>query len=254
MNPALPAPAPAGRAARGPAARRPAIRRTGPDDPTVTAWALAAREGDPAAVERFVRATRMDVWRYVAHLSGEPQAADDLTQETFLRALRSLPRFEARSSARTWLLSIARRTVVDRFRFAAARPRLLDTDDWQGAAERAQSCDLPGFEEGVALSELLAALPAERREAFVLTAVRGLPYEEAARLTGCPIGTVRSRVNRARAALIRQLAEAERQSGAAAPAVVPAVVPAAAPAVVPAPTALHGRGAVPSAGLVGCAA
>ncbi|MGW4650431.1 sigma-70 family RNA polymerase sigma factor [Kitasatospora sp. NPDC004289] len=209
MNPVLPTSAPSP-TAPSPTFPRAAARRTGPDDATVTAWALAAREGDPAAVERFVRATRMDVWRYVAHLSGEPQAADDLTQETFLRALRSLPRFEGRSSARTWLLSIARRAVVDRFRFAAARPRLLDTDDWQGAVERAQYCDLPGFEEGVALSELLAALPAERREAFVLTAVRGLPYEEAARLTGCPIGTVRSRVNRARAALVRQLAEAAR--------------------------------------------
>ncbi|MFJ8041089.1 sigma-70 family RNA polymerase sigma factor [Kitasatospora sp. NPDC096147] len=197
-----------------PAPRTAAARRAGHDDPTVTAWALAAREGDPAAVELFVRATRMDVWRYVTHLSGEPQAADDLTQETFLRALRSLPRFEARSSARTWLLSIARRTVIDRFRFAAARPRLLDTDDWQTAVERSQTGGLPGFDEGVALAELLAALPDERREAFVLTAVLGLPYEEAARRTGCPVGTVRSRVNRARAALIRQLTEAERQSTA----------------------------------------
>ncbi|GAA2751342.1 sigma-70 family RNA polymerase sigma factor [Kitasatospora cinereorecta] len=180
------------------------------DDATVTGWALEARSGDPAAVERFVRATRRDVWRYVAHLSGEPQAADDLTQDTYLRALRSLPRFEGRSSARTWLLSIARRTVADRFRFAAARPRLLDTDDWQSAVEGAQPCGLPGFDEGVALADLLAALPAERRDAFVLTTLLGLPYEEAAEITGCPIGTVRSRVSRARSALIKLLAEAER--------------------------------------------
>ncbi|MFJ5925541.1 sigma-70 family RNA polymerase sigma factor [Kitasatospora sp. NPDC092948] len=183
--------------------------RTRPDDPAVTAWALAARGGDPAAVERFVRATRPDVRRFVTHLSGEPQAADDLTQDTYLRALRSLPRFEGRSSARTWLLSIARRTVVDRYRFAARRPRLFDTDDWQSAAEQAQSHCLPGFDEGIALGDLLDALPAERRDAFVLTAVLGLPYEEVAELTGCPIGTVRSRVNRARAVLIRKLADAE---------------------------------------------
>ncbi|MFJ9522886.1 sigma-70 family RNA polymerase sigma factor [Kitasatospora sp. NPDC101801] len=197
MTPVLPSP-------------RTVTRRVRTDDPTVTAWALAARGGDPVAVDRFVRATRTDVWCFVAHLSGEPQAADDLTQDTYLRALRSLPRFEGRSSARTWLKSIARRTVVDRIRLATARPRLLDTDDWQSAVEKAQSCDLPDFPEGIALTELLHALPAERREAFVLTAVLGLPYEEVAELTGCPIGTVRSRVNRARGVLIRQLADAER--------------------------------------------
>ncbi|MER5640980.1 sigma-70 family RNA polymerase sigma factor [Kitasatospora sp. NPDC002227] len=179
------------------------------DDRTVTAWALAARGGDPAAVERFVRATRADVRRFVAHLTGEPQAADDLTQDTYLRALRSLPRFEGRSSARTWLLAIARRTVVDRYRLAACRRKLLDTDDWQSAAEKVQPGGLPGFEEGIALGELLDALPAERRDAFVLTTLVGLPYEEVAQLTGCLVGTVRSRVSRARGALIRQLGDAE---------------------------------------------
>ncbi|MFD9123312.1 sigma-70 family RNA polymerase sigma factor [Kitasatospora sp. NPDC059571] len=188
---------------------RTVTRSARPDDPTVTAWALAARGGDPVAVERFVRATRADVWCFVAHLSGEPQAADDLTQDTYLRALRSLPRFEGRSSARTWLRSIARRAVVDRIRLAAARPRLIDTDDWQSAVEKGQYGDLPDFVDGIALTGLLDALPAERRDAFLLTAVLGLPYGEVAELTGCPIGTVRSRVNRARGALIRRLADAE---------------------------------------------
>ncbi|MEV0279738.1 sigma-70 family RNA polymerase sigma factor [Streptomyces sp. NPDC050610] len=180
------------------------------DDEAVTAWALAARGGDAEAVDRFIRATQGDVRRFVARLSGDPQGADDLVQETYLRALRSLPHFEGRSSARTWLLAIARRTVIDRFRFNAARPRLSDTDDWQAAAERTQSPELPGFDEGVALSQLLDRLPYERREAFVLTQLLGLPYAEAAAVAGCPIGTVRSRVARAREALIGQLATAER--------------------------------------------
>ncbi|MEV0261087.1 sigma-70 family RNA polymerase sigma factor [Streptomyces sp. NPDC050617] len=180
------------------------------DDETVTAWALAARGGDSEAVDRFIRATQNDVRRYVARLSGDPQGADDLVQETYLRALSALPRFEGRSSARTWLLAIARRTVVDRLRFNAARPRLADTDDWQGAAERTQSPALPGFDEGVALSLLLDRLPYERREAFVLTQLLGLPYAEAAVVVGCPVGTVRSRVARAREVLIGQLATAEQ--------------------------------------------
>ncbi len=181
------------------------------DDESTTALALAARGGDPDAVERFVRATCQDVRRYVAHLSADPQAADDLTQETYLRVLRSLPRFEGRSSARTWLLSIARRTVIDRIRFAAARPRLSDTADWQLAAELAQPRGLPGFEEGIALGELLDALPDERREAFILTGLLGLPYAEAAAATGCPVGTVRSRVARARMSLIDAIEASERE-------------------------------------------
>ncbi|WP_107050658.1 sigma-70 family RNA polymerase sigma factor [Streptomyces sp. NRRL F-2580] len=190
-----------------PTQNRPAVER--PDrhtaDAAVTRLALDARDGDPAKADRFVRALHRDVWRYVAYLSADTQAADDLTQDVFLRALAALPRFEGRSSARTWLLSIARRTVVDSLRHAAARPRLSDRYDWQTAAEQTQPHDVPGFDEGVALAELLATIPSERREAFVLTQLLGLPYADAAEAIGCPIGTVRSRVARARTSLIELL-------------------------------------------------
>ncbi|AWZ18641.1 sigma-70 family RNA polymerase sigma factor [Streptomyces sp. ICC1] len=205
------APAPSGRAATATASARHAA---GPDE-AVTLLALAARDGDPAAVDRFVRAVQRDVRRYVSYLSGDPQSADDLTQETLLRALVSLHRFEGRSSARTWLLSIARRTVVDSLRHKAARPKIADRDDWQTAAEQTQPRGLPGFEDGVALSELLAEIPAERREVFVLTQLLGLPYAEAALMLGCPIGTVRSRVARARSSLIDLLTDAETPLAAA---------------------------------------
>ncbi|AGS67520.1 sigma-70 family RNA polymerase sigma factor [Streptomyces collinus] len=206
ITPALPAP----REDRAPAAR------PAPTDESVTAWALAARGGDPDAVERFVRALHRDVRRYVAHLCADPQAVDDLAQDTFLRALGSLHRFEGRSSARVWLLSIARRAVLDSYRHAAARPRLSDAPDWQAAVERAQTRGLPGFDEGVVLLDLLAALPGERREAFVLTQLAGLPYAAAAAASGCPVGTVRSRVARARATLVDLLREADRPAAAAA--------------------------------------
>ncbi|MER5434918.1 sigma-70 family RNA polymerase sigma factor [Streptomyces sp. NPDC002588] len=178
-------------------------------DESITAWALAARGGDAAAVEQFVRALHRDVQRFVAHLCADPQAVDDLAQDTFLRALGSLDRFEGRSSARSWLLSIARRAVIDSYRHAAARPRLSDAPDWQLAVESAQPRGLPGFEDGVALLDLLAVLPDERREAFVLTQLLGLPYAEAAEVSDCPVGTVRSRVARARATLLDLLGEAD---------------------------------------------
>ena len=178
-------------------------------DASITAWALAARGGDADAVEHFVSALHRDVQRYVAHLRGDPQAVDDLAQDTFLRALGSLHRFEGRSSARAWLLSIARRAVVDSFRYNAARPRPADVSDWQLAVELSQPRDLPGFDDGIALLDLLAALSDERREAFILTQLVGLPYAEAAEVSDCPIGTVRSRVARARATLMDLLDAAE---------------------------------------------
>ncbi|MET9604940.1 sigma-70 family RNA polymerase sigma factor [Streptomyces sp. NPDC006512] len=198
-------------------------RHTPDSDAAVTRLALAARDGDPVKTDRFVRALHRDVWRYVAYLSSDSQAADDLTQDVFLRALGALPRFEGRSSARTWLLSIARRTVVDSVRHAAARPRTADRADWQAAAEQAQPRGVPGFDDGIALAELLAGIPAERREAFVLTQLLGMPYADAAAAIGCPVGTVRSRVARARLALTALLTDP--QPGPAAP-----------------PHALHGPG------------
>ncbi|MFH8659254.1 sigma-70 family RNA polymerase sigma factor [Streptomyces afghaniensis] len=191
-------------------------------DESITAWALAARGGDPAAVDRFVRALHRDVIRYVAHLCADPQAVDDLAQDTFLRALGSLHRFEGRSSARTWLLAIARRAVADSLRNTAVRPRAADLSDWEPAVELAQPRGLPGFDDGVALLELLASLPDERREAFVLTQLLGMPYAEAAELSDCPVGTVRSRVARARATLMALLAEAEQPPLVASPALAAA--------------------------------
>ncbi|MFF2206288.1 sigma-70 family RNA polymerase sigma factor [Streptomyces sp. NPDC058145] len=190
--------------------------RTDSREESITAWALAARNGDPDAIDHFVRALHRDVRHYVTYLGADPQSADDLTQDTFLRALGSLHRFEGRSSARTWLLSIARRVVVDNMRYHSARPRLSDTDDWESAAERTQPRGLPGFDDGVVLTELLDTLPDDRREAFVLTQMVGLPYAEAARVSDCPVGTVRSRVARARTSLIAWLDDAEHLAPVAA--------------------------------------
>ncbi|MBY8849829.1 RNA polymerase sigma factor SigC [Saccharothrix longispora] len=169
-------------------------------DDEVTRWALAARSGDHAALERFVRATQRDVWRFVAHLA-DVGLADDLAQETYARALPSLRRFAGRSSARTWLLVIARRVVVDHIRMAQARPRLSPGADWVREADR--KAVAPGFENTVELNVLLDALAPDRREALVLTQVLGLPYAEAAEVVGCPVGTIRSRVARARDDLLR---------------------------------------------------
>ncbi|MFF2521310.1 sigma-70 family RNA polymerase sigma factor [Streptomyces liangshanensis] len=181
-----------------PAPVRTGARHDSHRDARVTAWALAAGRGDREAAEHFVRATYDDVRRFVAHLSGDVPGADDLAQETYLRAFTGLAGFAGRACARTWLLSIARRVIVDRYRSAAARPRVADSADWQLAAERAQPRHLPGFDESVAVFDLLDTMNGPRRQAFVLTQLLGLSYAEAAVAADCPVGTVRSRVARAR--------------------------------------------------------
>src|SRR5690606_8450930 len=109
-----------------------------------TAWALAAKAGDRAAAAAFIRATQHQVHRFLAHLV-DAREADDLTQETFLRAMRSLPRFGGRSTARTWLFSIARRVAVDHVRAATSRPRTAGVSDWEPVADAARAAAAPRF-------------------------------------------------------------------------------------------------------------
>ena len=165
---------------------------TQPSTAEVTRWALRAGGGDMTAMALFIRATQAEVWRVCAHL-GNRWAADDLTQEVYLRAHRSLPRFRGDSSARTWLLTIARRVCADHVREQQRRPALAPIDDLIDPADPAS--DHSGYG---ALRDLLERLDPDRKEAFVLTQVLGLSYQEAADVCGCPIGTIRSRVARAR--------------------------------------------------------
>jgi RNA polymerase sigma-70 factor, ECF subfamily len=171
-------------------------------DPT-TQLALTARTGDAAAQAAFVRATQVDVWRFTAALV-DPGSADDLTQETFLRAFRSLPSFEGRSSVRTWLLGIARRTCADHLRAVVRRRRL----DARLAAEAWTESPAPDPAHRMSTAALLDSLSPDRRTAFVLTQVLGLSYAEAATVEDVPVGTIRSRVARAREELITAVAQA----------------------------------------------
>jgi RNA polymerase sigma-70 factor, ECF subfamily len=166
--------------------------------------ATDAAGGDPLAAAALVRATQADVWRLCAAL-GDRNSADDLTQETYLRAFGSLHRFEHRSSVRTWLLSIARRVCADAVR-SRRRRRLTLVRDTADLEVLSGGSVADPVAEGATVSDLLARLDADRREAFVLTQLLGLPYAEAAEVAGCPVGTIRSRVARARADLMDALA------------------------------------------------
>jgi RNA polymerase sigma-70 factor (ECF subfamily) len=178
--------------------------------------AADAAGGDPLAAAALVRATQSDVWRLCAAL-GDRDSADDLTQETYLRAFGSLHRFGNRSSVRTWLLSIARRVCADALRSRRRRRITLVRDDADlESLSRPRGAD--PVAEGATVADLLTRLDPDRREAFVLTQLLGLRYAEAAEVADCPVGTIRSRVARARADLISSLGgvKDDREDGDAA--------------------------------------
>lgn len=165
-------------------------------DLDLTRCALRAAHGDHTADENLIRQTQQTVWRMLANLTS-PEVAEDLTQETYARAFAALTRFRGDSSALTWLLAITRRVAADHLRRRRARPTIVGGADWQRRADQRQP-RLPELAEAVALRQALARLALQRREAFVLTQITGLSYAEAAQVCGCRIGTIRSRVARAR--------------------------------------------------------
>lgn len=166
------------------------------DDKDLTLLVRAATRGDAEALSELVRATQHDVWRFVAHLAGR-DVADDLAQETYVRALRSLRGFRQRAPVRVWLLAVARRVVADHFAEVARERRRWE----RAAAEPVQRADADPSER-LALHDMIAALDPGRRDAFVLTQVIGLSYADAAAVCSCPVGTIRSRVARARDELV----------------------------------------------------
>jgi RNA polymerase sigma-70 factor (ECF subfamily) len=145
--------------------------------------------------EEFVEASYPTVWRFCASLAGAA-AADDLAQETFLRATRALPQLRSQASRRTWILSIARRACMDDLRGRYRREQRDQRLEQPGVSHVADASD------EIATRELLSQLEPDRRTAFTLTQLFGLTYDEAAAVCGCPVGTVRSRVARARDDLI----------------------------------------------------
>ena len=164
----------------------------------LTGLLVQARDGDRLALGAAIRMSQAEVWRVAAHLVGQNEA-DDVTQDVFLRAWRALPSFRAESSGRTWLLAIARRACADAVRRQSRWRKLTGRlhSEWAEAAPETN-----GVDELHGLADLIARLPRPQREAFVLTQITGCSYAEAAELCSVEIGTIRSRVARARVELV----------------------------------------------------
>jgi RNA polymerase sigma-70 factor, ECF subfamily len=148
----------------------------------------------------FLRALHATALR----LTRNPHDAEDLVQETYVRAFRSFDRFTPGTNLRAWLYAILHRARIDMLRRAGRRPAEVPLDDLEPA--------LPALQEsralGVDLERALADLPEAFREAVVLRDVQELSYEEIARALDVPIGTVMSRIHRGRRLLRRALGDA----------------------------------------------
>lgn len=170
------------------------------DEPTMTQAQLhAAVEGDRDAAASLVRAHYADVFRFCARRIG-PDLAADAAQETFVTMTKTLSRFEGRSDLRTWLFGIAYRHCQ-----ALARKRRRDPAPLDAALEQRPAPGVPCPIEATVLRNALSRLSHEHREAVLLHEVDGLTYAEIAELLDIPVGTVKSRLYHALAALRRIL-------------------------------------------------
>lgn len=163
----------------------------------------AARQGDRDAVDTLVRRYQVRIFNFARALTAVDADAEDLAQETFIRAFRGLPRFRGESSFKNWLYSIATNAARThrgkRVRQSAVWDDRIETDDMpeHHLADRAESAEATAIRRQ-ALDRALSALPKDQRVAVVLHDVEGLEYQEIATVLAVPIGTVMSRIFRAR--------------------------------------------------------
>lgn len=173
------------------------------------------RNGDKRAFELLVEKYRRKIGRLLSRMVRDPEEVEDIAQETFIKAYRALPQFRGDAAFYTWLYRIAVNTAKN---YLAARNRNMLTvsdvagDEEEGGEERyaAPDIDTPDAQLlskqiAYAVNEAVEALPEELRTAITLREIEGMSYEDIANFMGCPIGTVRSRIFRAREAIAAKL-------------------------------------------------
>jgi RNA polymerase sigma-70 factor (ECF subfamily) len=165
---------------------------------------------DPARWREAIAAKAPALRAFAWSLARNPADADDLVQETLTKAWSSRDRFEPGTNLRAWLFTILRNSWYSTL---ARRRREVEDEDGRHAARLIAEGNQEWSVELEALRAALDDLPPTHREAIVLVGAAGLSYEEAAEIAGCALGTIKSRVNRARARLAEAL-EAPRDDEA----------------------------------------
>lgn len=195
---------------------------------TMPAAILDLSVGDDAdeRQESFTREALVHLdaaYRAALRLAGNATDADDLVQETMLRAYRAWNQYQRGSNARGWLLTILRNAFIEEYRRRTARRETLDLaaiESYALPGDLPQADPEHAFFEGLVDDEVLRAidaLPLIYREVIVWTDIEGLPYEETAKLLRVPVGTAKSRVSRARKLLQARLYHYAVNSGVIGP-------------------------------------
>ena len=176
--------------------------------------------GDEDALAQLYRRRQASVYRFALQMSGSKSIAEDVTQEVFLFLMREGHVFDpARGSVGAFLLGVARNYVLRRLRVEQLLSPLADDNEEEGALLHAgtEIClldDLTRAETIEAVRRAVLSLPPKYREVVVLCELQDVSYVETAEVLGCAIGTVRSRLHRARALLLTKLRPAENEADA----------------------------------------
>jgi len=174
------------------------------------AFIRAAQKGDVAAFNQLVRGYQAPVYRTAYRVLGDAASAEDATQDAFISAYKHIRTFRG-GSFKAWLLRIVTNACYDQLRVKQRRPAasldamLLDPDNPAPGLDRAVTESPQDFAErqelGATIQRGLATLPHDQRMMLVLVDIEGLSYEDAADAVATNVGTVKSRLSRARAAL-----------------------------------------------------
>lgn len=173
----------------------------------LTELLLAAKAGDEASFEVFLKATEKDIYHYAYSLTKHAEDAADVAQEAYIRLWRSLGHFRGDCSAETWMYRITKTAALDFLRARSRRPRAgqgtVNEEGEEILAGLPDPGDTPAEaylkkERAETLKKAFASLPFGAREILFLREAKGLSYEEISRILSLPVGTVRSRLARAR--------------------------------------------------------
>lgn len=154
------------------------------------------------------------LFNYAMRITGDSDDADDLVQETLLKAFRFFDKFEKGTNSKAWLFRILKNSYINEYRRQVKEPNKVDYEDVQNFYENIKATDIKTqhYEEDAFnnllddnISNAITKLPEDFRTVIILSDIEGYTYEEIADFVDCPVGTVRSRLHRARKMLYAQL-------------------------------------------------
>lgn len=162
------------------------------------------------------------VYNFALRMTGDEDDANDLVQETYLKAFRFFDKFEKGTNCKAWLFRILKNSYINDYRKAVKEPNKVDYEDVQNFYEniKPNEIDSRHYEQDAfsnllddEITNVLSALPEDFRTAIILSDIEGFTYEEIADFVDIPVGTVRSRLHRARKMLYAQLYDYAKDKG-----------------------------------------